>query len=485
MALTRVTSTVLDANAVSAEKLANSSIVTRHLGDAVVTLRNLAADANTQAIVAGVVANTNLLQTNLNSVTGNVNLVQSNVVATQSNVILVLSNLTNYALFANTFFDTRANASTGYFDLLSNDFITYTRLYANINSVQDNVNTNYDQAQGNDFVTYTRLYANVNTVQDNVAAITDGSTAFTGQVTLNNDLIIQGNLTVLGESVTSNSINQVINDRIVMLANNVTGAPVADVGFLFNRGTQGNVAIYYDEGLTSFALADTRDPSTNVSIHPITFSNLKLGILEATTINSTTITYSGTDLNTAITDNRSGAISTVYATNLDTSRAVVSDASGKIAISLVTSTEVGYLDGVTSAIQTQIDTKIATTDSASNDYVTYTRITANVNAVQGNLTSFATSVTSNVNLVQDNVTALTSGAVLLIPFTNTNVSTSSSNVYFVGKNVANYANILSVTVDGIYQAPEIHWVGNFSNNTVQFTDETLPAGLIVTISSLT
>jgi hypothetical protein len=216
-----------------------------------------------------------------------------------------------------------------------------------------------------------------------------------------------------------------------MLANNVTGAPVADVGFLFNRGTQGNVAIYYDEGLTSFALADTRDPATNVSIHPITFSNLKLGILEATTINSTTINYSGTSINTAITDNRSGAISTVYATNLDTSRAVVSDASGKLAASAVTSVEISYLDGVTSAIQTQIDTKIATTDSASNDYVTYTRLNANVNAVQGNLTTSMNQATANTNLVQDNVATLTGGAVLLIPFTNTNVSTSSSNVYFV------------------------------------------------------
>jgi hypothetical protein len=93
--------------------------------------------------------------------------------------------------------------------------------------------------------------------------------------------------------------------------------------------------------------------------------------------------------------------------------------------------------------------------------------------------------TSNTNLVQDNVATLTGGAVLLIPFTNTNVSTSSSNVYFVGKNIANYSNIISVTVDGVYQAPEINWVGNFANNTVQFTDAALPAGLIVTISSLT
>jgi hypothetical protein len=59
----------------------------------------------------------------------------------------------------------------------------------------------------------------------------------------------------------------------------------------------------------------------------------------------------------------------------------------------------------------RLDTKIATTDSASNDYITYTRITANVNAVQGNLTSSMTQMTANVNLVQDNVTAITGGVV--------------------------------------------------------------------------
>ena len=52
MSLTRVTSTVLDANAVSADKLANSSIVSRHLADAVVLLRHLSPAANIQAIVA-------------------------------------------------------------------------------------------------------------------------------------------------------------------------------------------------------------------------------------------------------------------------------------------------------------------------------------------------------------------------------------------------------------------------------------------------
>ena len=43
--------------------------------------------------------------------------------------------------------------------------------------------------------------------------------------------------------------------------------------------------------------------------------------------------------------------------DLTASRALVSDGSGDVSVSAVTSTEVGYLDGVTSAVQTQLDAK--------------------------------------------------------------------------------------------------------------------------------
>jgi hypothetical protein len=52
-----------------------------------------------------------------------------------------------------------------------------------------------------------------------------------------------------------------------------------------------------------------------------------------------------------------GGATTITSSNLTTSRALVSDGSGKVAVSAVTSTEVGYLDGVTSNIQTQLNAK--------------------------------------------------------------------------------------------------------------------------------
>ena len=55
-----------------------------------------------------------------------------------------------------------------------------------------------------------------------------------------------------------------------------------------------------------------------------------------------------------------GAATTITSSDLTADRAVISNGSGKVAVSAVTSTELGYLDGVTSAIQTQINGKQAT-----------------------------------------------------------------------------------------------------------------------------
>ncbi len=55
-----------------------------------------------------------------------------------------------------------------------------------------------------------------------------------------------------------------------------------------------------------------------------------------------------------------GSASTIDTESLTANRAVISNGSQKIAVSDVTDTELGYLDGVTSSVQTQIDSKQAT-----------------------------------------------------------------------------------------------------------------------------
>jgi hypothetical protein len=247
---------------------------------------------------------------------------------------------------------------------------------------------------------------------------------FTGLVTASHDLVVSGNLTVNGETTTINSANKVIQDRFIMLANAVSGAPSGDVGIFLNRGTSGNAAIYYDESAKSFTLSETRDPDTNVTIHPTGAANLVVGAFSASTIS-----FNGVDLNTAITDNVAslatattavetrraaniaGAVSTITTGNLTASRALVSDGAGKVAASTITTTILGYLDA-TSSVQTQLNSKIATTDSASNDYITYTalnsadtaleaRRTANIAGAVSTITTGNLTVTASKALVSD------------------------------------------------------------------------------------
>ena len=182
----------------------------------------------------------------------------------------------------------------------------------------------------------------------------------------------------------------------------------------------------------------------------------------------------GADLATMISDNRSGAVSSVYATNLTASRALASDGSGKIAVSAVTATELGYLDGVSSAIQTQMDAKIATTASASNDWITWSLLNANLN-----------STTANISIVQDNVAAL-SGAIQLLPFTNTTTAASTANTFFLGKAMPGdgLSNVLFVSMDGIQQQKDQPGTSNndfvmnavAAHASIKFTAPTIPVG---------
>jgi hypothetical protein len=62
-----------------------------------------------------------------------------------------------------------------------------------------------------------------------------------------------------------------------------------------------------------------------------------------------------------------GGASTITTSNLTANRALIANASGKVAVSSVTDTEIGYVSGVTSALQTQIDGKLSVTLSTPAD----------------------------------------------------------------------------------------------------------------------
>lgn len=83
---------------------------------------------------------------------------------------------------------------------------------------------------------------------------------------------------------------------------------------------------------------------------------------------SSTNAQSGTAVAGAISSKQNtitGAATTITSDNLTASKALISNASGKVDVSDTTTTELGYVHGVTSAIQTQLNNKQATVTGAA------------------------------------------------------------------------------------------------------------------------
>ena len=81
-----------------------------------------------------------------------------------------------------------------------------------------------------------------------------------------------------------------------------------------------------------------------------------------------------------------GGASTITSANLTASRALVSNGSGKVAVANVTSTELGYLGGVTSAIQTQI-----------NNRLTQSQVDSRITSIMNNKLQVVSSLPSRPN----------------------------------------------------------------------------------------
>jgi len=202
MALTRITTGSISSNSISAEKMQNSSIQARHFQTGTITLDLMDANANVAAAETRINANLDIVQDNVDVNTTSINTVQSNLVLAEANIVqvqqnvsanvnTVRDNLVNYAAYGNTNFDTKANVSTTYFAALANDYATYTLLNANID-----------------------------VVQDNVASIIDGTSQFTGDITMQQTLTVQGNLYVVGAQVDLGIGSAQISDATLLLAAN-------------------------------------------------------------------------------------------------------------------------------------------------------------------------------------------------------------------------------------------------------------------------
>ena len=68
-----------------------------------------------------------------------------------------------------------------------------------------------------------------------------------GTVTVDDDLVVSGNLTINGTTTTVNTATLNISDNIIILNNDVTGSPTENAGMEVERGTSTNVLIRWNE----------------------------------------------------------------------------------------------------------------------------------------------------------------------------------------------------------------------------------------------
>jgi len=235
----------------------------------------------------------------------------------------------------------------------------------------------------------------------------------------------------------TNTVTIVPNDaEKVYFIRNATAQSV-----IMSQGSGGNVtipagagAIVYANGAgTGAAVADlTATFVPDLSNAGITASAAELNILDGVTASTAElnildgVTASTAELNhvdgvtsaiqTQINAKQAtvtGAATTIVTNNLTTSRVLVSDGSGKVAVSGVTAAELNHVDGVTSPIQTQINAKQATITGAA------TTITSDDLAVSRALVSDASgkvavsAVTAAELAVLDGITASTAELNLL------------------------------------------------------------------------
>ena len=212
----------------------------------------------------------------------------------------------------------------------------------------------------------------IKSVDSTVVEIGDGD-----GLSVAGNLTVAGNFTVSGDTTTLSSTNTVITDKLYELANGTTGSPTGDAGIVIERGNESNAFIGYDESEDKFKVGVgtfTGASTGNLTITTGTLiANIEGNISGALTGNADTATALASAVNIAgqsfdgsgaitiaSTDlSNSSAIALLTAAQTFTNKTLTSPKINEDVVLTATATELNYTDGVTSAIQSQLNDKAA------------------------------------------------------------------------------------------------------------------------------
>jgi len=156
----------------------------------------------------------------------------------------------------------------------------------------------------------------------------DGNAIILGTLDVTGDTVIDGSLTVNGQDFAASATSIVIEDNLVQLAHQ-NSANTVDLGLVvaYNDGAAKHSGVVRDVSANKWKIFKgvTTEPTTTVDFTQGSLDDLEVAGLTANSVTASTLT-----------------------------------------VGSVSNTEIGYLDGVTSAIQTQIDSKASTSDLNSH-----------------------------------------------------------------------------------------------------------------------
>ena len=238
-----------------------------------------------------------------------------------------------------------------------------------------------------------------------------------------------------------------------LVSNKIATIPLAGastVGVASFNSSNG-VTVNANGAVSLVAATNEEIDAKTESKKPITPSNLAYAIEKGLGVNGLTWTdqeKSSARSTIGAQATITGAATTVTSNNLTASRVVISNSSGKIATSDITSTELGYLDNVTSNIQQQIN-DLNTNKVTKNDAITAGTATRITYDAKGLVTAGAN------NLTVSDITDLTASAAELNILDGATLTTTELN-YVDGAtaNIQEQITTLSSELDAEIDARE-------------------------------
>jgi hypothetical protein len=443
-----------------------------------------------------------------------------------------------------TLLSARANDLTTWNSAQGNDHSTLLSARANDlatwNSAQGNDHSTLLSARANDLATWnsaqgndhsTLLTARSNDYNTYNAIINDSTVKFTSNKTFARDLVIEGNLFILGDSVTANVSNISTEDKTIIINWNSTDALAEGSGIQVAGTSSALLAnlIYASASVSKFRvgvgtltsaddIARTRDYQANDwSTYSTLAANDGATLLTARSNDwNTYSTLAANDGATLLSARQNDHVTYLAALANDgatllTARqndhvtylaALAND--GATLLTARQNDHVTYLaalanDGATllSARGNDYTTYLA---ALANDFNTYTSLNANLNSVQSNVNAKVSkagdTMTGELTLSGPPTSASNAATKAYVdgalglnlqPRYNTNVSSGTSNCFFVRVSANSPANLDYVysSLNGIDQVNGVDFIYNIANDTIQYTDSSVPAGLQVLIRAFT